>query len=199
MLRSTGQVLLNKNSAPASAAIYPDDLVETQKASAARIEVTGSAADINPETMVQFEGAELALDHGSLSVNTSRGLRVRVGCITVIPVKQSEWTRYEVADVDGKVTVSALQSDVNIETRSSHGQKGKQDADAKRATVQEGEQKSRDEKCVAAEIKESAKLPGEGAIMNSPLVKGVGLATIGGLTCWAVCRSTSNPVSPVVP
>ena len=67
-------VLVNKNPAPASIALFPNDLIETQKAVVARIEVTGSSADINPETVVQFEGNELVLDHGSLSVNTSRGM-----------------------------------------------------------------------------------------------------------------------------
>jgi len=197
-LRSTGQVLLNKNAAPASAAIYPDDLIETPKPSAARIEMTGSAADINPETMVQFEGAELALDHGSVSVNTSRGLRVRVGCITVVPVKLSDWTRFEVTDVDGKVKVSALQSDVNIETRSHSARENKPDAESNRATVREGEQRSRDERCVAADLKESARLPGEGALMNSPWARGAGMVAIGVLTCWALCRS-SAPLSPSIP
>ena len=56
----------------------------------ARIEMIGSSVDVNPETMVQFQGDELALDDGSLSVNTSRGLRIRVGCVTVTPVNLSE-------------------------------------------------------------------------------------------------------------
>lgn len=108
MLRSNGAgVLLNKNSAPASTALLPDDLIETQPKAVARVEAIGSTADIHPETMVQFEGNELVLEHGSLSVNTSRGLRVRVGCLTVTPVKSAEWTHYDVVDIDGKVTVSA--------------------------------------------------------------------------------------------
>ena len=75
MLRSDGVgVLVNKSPAPASIALFSDDLIETQKTAVARIEASGSAADINSETMVQFEGNELVLDHGSLSVNTSRGM-----------------------------------------------------------------------------------------------------------------------------
>jgi len=31
--------------------------------------------DIDADTVVQFEGDELVLDHGSLSVNTTRGLK----------------------------------------------------------------------------------------------------------------------------
>src|ERR1700674_1595336 len=123
MLRSNGTgVLLNKNPAPASAALFSNDLIETPKTAVARIEASGSSADLNPETVVQFEGNELVLDHGSLSVNTSRGLRVRVGCVTVTPVNDAQWTHYEVADLDGKVTVAALKNDVYIDARSNHPQ-----------------------------------------------------------------------------
>jgi hypothetical protein len=200
ILRSNGGVLLNKNPAPASSALYPDDLIETQK-TLARIEATGSTADLNPDTMVQFEGYELVLDHGSLAVNTSRGLRVRIGCVTVTPVNAAEWTHYEVADVDGKITVSASKSDVYIDSRSS----GQEPATAQtkkpnrsdRTIVHEGEQKSRDEKCAAAEVKDD-RLAGRGAIMNSPWAKGAAAAGIASLVCWALCQS-DNPLSPSDP
>ena len=127
VLRSNGVgVLVNQNSAPASMALFRDDLVETQKKAVARIEFSGSTADISPETMVQFEGDELVLDHGSLSVNTSRGLRVRVGCVTVTPVNNAEWTHYDVYDLNGKVTASALKSDVYIDSRSNKTRQAKQ-------------------------------------------------------------------------
>jgi hypothetical protein len=119
MLRSNGVgVLVNKSPAPASIALFSDDFVETQKnAALARIDISGSAADINAETVVQFEGNELVLDHGSLSVNTSRGMTVRVGCLTITPANNAEWTHYDVADLNGKVNVSALKNDVNIDER----------------------------------------------------------------------------------
>jgi len=194
ILRGNGSVLLNKNPAPTSSALYPDDLIETRKA-AARIEATGSAADLNPDTMLQFEGGELVLDHGSLAVNTSRGLRVRIGCVTVTPVNAYEWTRYEVADVDGKITVSASKSDVYINSRSSEPEQAKKKNRSDRAIVHEGERKSRDEKCGAADMEE---LAGRGAIMNSPYAQGIAAAGIGGLICWAICN-TDNPASPAAP
>jgi hypothetical protein len=198
ILRSKGiGVLVNKNPAPASSALFSDDLVETQKDAVARIEATGSTADINPETIVQFEGIELVLDHGSLSVNTSRGLRVRVGCLTVTPVNDAEWTHYEVIDLDGKVTVSALKNDVNIDARSSNPQQAKPSARSSRVTVREGEQKSREEKCGAA-YPQRGDLAATGAIMNSPYVLWPGVGVIAGITCWAICNS-DNPVSPSAP
>ncbi len=194
MLRSNGiGVSLNKNPAPASSALFPNDLVETQKNAAARIEVSGSTADINVDTMVQFQGNELVLDHGSLSVNTSRGLRVRVGCLIVTPVNDTEWTQYDVVDVDGKVSVSALKSDVYIDARERNFQPAKQSARSNRVIVREGERKSREEKCGAASPR-----PSKGAILNSPWAIGAGAVGLGILGCVGLCHS-DDPVSPTKP
>lgn len=199
MLRSNPGVLLNKNPTAASSALFPDDLVETPQKAVARIEATGSTADINPDTMVQFEVDELVLEHGTLSVSTTRGLRVRVGCVTVTPV-HTDWTHYDVTDVNGKVTVSALKNDVYIDARSSNPQQAKQSAaHSGRIIVREGEQKSRDEKCGGAAIPGSSNsVPGVGAILNSPFAKLAGLAAIGGLACWGLCHG-DDAISPSRP
>jgi hypothetical protein len=190
-------VLVNKSPAPASIALFSNDLIETEKAAIARIDVSGSAADINAETVVQFEGNELVLDHGSLSVNTSRGMAVRVGCLTITPADNAEWTHYDVADLNGKVNLSALKNDVNIDERSGSQRQAKQSGHSNRVTVREGEQRSREEKCGAADIRQPG-TPLAGAIMNSPYAIGAGIVTIGVLTCWALCRS-DDPISPTTP
>jgi len=199
MLRSNGVgVQVNKNPAPASIALYRNDLVETQRAAAARLEIAGSSADINQETIVQFAGDELVLDHGSLSVNTSRGLRVRVGCITVVPVNTGDWTHYEVADVDGKVTVWARKSDVYIDAKSKNIEPAKQTTQSKsnRSIVRESEQRSRDEKCAAAELRRSgAAAPG---LLNSPWAVAAGAGGAAAIACWGLCR-VDEAVSPSKP
>jgi hypothetical protein len=199
MLRSNGiGVLVNKNPAPASIALFPDALIETQAAAVARIEETGSSADINPETMVEYQTDELVLDHGSLSVNTSRGLRVRIGCLTITPANGDQWTHYDVVDVDGKVTVSALKNDVNIDARSRSSEQAKQPEHSNRITVREGERKSREDKC-GGDFK-SPQSSGGGPFMDSPYVKWSAVGIIGVLTCWALCRNTdANPLSPAAP
>jgi hypothetical protein len=200
ILHSTGGVLVNRNTAPASTAIFRDDLIETPKEVVARIEMTGSTADINPETMLQYEGDELVLDHGSVSVNTSRVLRVRVGCVTVTPVNV-DWTHYDVVDTDGKVTVSALKNDVYIDAHSTNPKQAKQPQQPEhsdRTIVREGEQKSREEKCGAPILKESGRFAGRGAIMNSPWVKWPSVIGIGALTCFALCKD-DDPISPDKP
>lgn len=198
MLRSNGAgVLVNRNAAPATNALYRDDVIETQKLGSARIESTGSSADINPETMLEFEGDELVLDHGSLSVNTSRGLRVRVGCVTVTPVNLADWTHYEVADLDGKVTVSARKSDVYLDAKSRNLKQAKQDTKSDRSIVRESEQKSRDERC-AADARQKGVAPGSGAILNSPWAVGAGAAIVGTGIIWAL-HSNDDPISPARP
>jgi hypothetical protein len=190
-------VLVNKSSAPASIALFSDDLIETEKAAVARIDVSGSAVDINAETVVQFEGNELVLDHGSLSVNTSRGMTVRVGCLTITPANSAAWTHYDVADVNGKVNVSALKNDVNIDERAGSLRQAKQAGHSNRVTVREGEQKSREEKCGATDIRQPG-TPLSGAIMNSAWTQRAGIVAVGVLTCWALCRS-DDPISPTTP
>jgi len=196
ILRSTGNVLLNNNRAPSTSALLSGDLIVVQSGAAARIELTGSAVDINPETIVQFEGDELVLEHGSLSVNTSRGLRVRVGCVQITPV-HIDWTRYDVSDVDGRVTVSALKDDVYLESRSVNPQQAKGSERSGRVIVREGERKSREEKCGGADLKPNPIADGTGPILNSPYVIGSAVVGIGGL-CWILCRG-DNPLSPARP
>jgi hypothetical protein len=198
ILRSNNGVLVNRNPAPATSALFPDDLIETQKDAVARIEATGSTAEINSETLVQFEGDELVLDHGSLSVNTSRGMKVRVGCLTVTPVNV-EWTHYDVIDIDGKVTVSALKNDVNIDSRAATARPAKQSPQYEHVSVREGEQKSREEKCGGAAIKESTRVPALGALLNSAWAKGIGIGIVGGMACFALCQEHPEPMSPSHP
>ena len=146
--RNTAQrgqgVLVNGNSVPASAAVFDNDLIQTEKASPARIEMTDSSATIDSETVLQFQLEELALDHGSLSVYTTSGLRVRVGCITITPVNPSSETLYEVIDRDGRVTVHASRSDVYIDAKEKQSKDVRSPSRSKRDVVRQGEQKSRE-------------------------------------------------------
>ena len=195
MLRGPGfGVYVNESAAPASIAIFPNDLIKTQKDVAARIETTGSSADINSETVVQFQSDELALDHGSVAVNTSRGMRVRVGCITVTPVHDDQRTNYRVLDVDGKVTVSALKDDVYIDAHSKNTQSTKE-REKNRSIVHEGDQKSREEKCGGGYSPNAA---ATGRLLNSPYAVGGAAAGIAAIACMGLCHN-DDPISPAKP
>lgn len=196
MLHSTGfGVYVNETTVPASVAIFPNDLIKTQKDVAARIETTGSAADVNSETVVQFQSDELALDHGSVTVNTTRGMRVRVGCITVTPVHDDQWTNYQVLDVNGKVTVSAMKDDVYVDARSKNTESIKE-RERNRSIVHEGEQKAREEKCGGGYLRPEA--PGIGSLLNSPYAVAGAAGGIAAIACLGLCQG-DDPLSPATP
>jgi hypothetical protein len=197
ILHNTGSgVFVNESTAPASIAVFPNDVVKTEKGFVARLQFTGSEAEINSETIVQFNPSELALDHGSVTVNTSRGVRVRVGCITVTPVRDSLWTHYQVLDVNGKVTVSALKDDVYIDASPKNPQQiNERERERNRSLVHEGEQKSREEKCGGVDLKTP---PGLGAALNSPWAIGAAAVGIGAIACLGLCHD-DDPVSPSKP
>ena len=98
---------------------------------------------MQPESVLQYKGNEIVLDHGSLQVDTSRGMKVSVNCSTVVPVTQ-DWTQYDVTDVNGKVTVVAHKSGVNIHSQSSLAKRSKEAAASGDVTVREGETATRD-------------------------------------------------------
>jgi hypothetical protein len=197
MLRSSGQgVFVNGSPALPSVAIFANDFIEAQKHAVARIEMSGSSVTIDPETILMFDAQELSLDHGRLAVFTGRGLRVRVGCITITPANPSIETTYEVLDREGKVTVHATKSDVYIEAKSKSA-KERKNPSRSRDLVRESEQKSRDEKCAGAAIK-GQMTPGIGAALSSPWAIGAGVAAVGGLTLWVLCKG-DDPISPSAP
>lgn len=109
MLHSDGGAWLNGKPAPNSSAIFPHDLVQTRAESTAKVDIDGSTVTIQPDTVVQFEGDEFVLDHGSLQLSSARGMRVRVNCMTIVPLTQA-WTRYDVIDAGGKVMVAAYEN-----------------------------------------------------------------------------------------
>ena len=194
MLHSDGGVWLNGNPAPKSTAIFPHDLVQTPKGSVAKIDAQGATITIQSGTRVQFEEEELFLDSGSLQVNSARGMRVRVNCMTVIPPAQG-WTRYDVSDADGKLTVVAYESDIKIHYRRVVPRPAK-DAGTSDVTVHRGEHVVRDERCRAGS--QPAAVDGYGPLLNSPWAIGAGAVAVGALTCFALCRDP-EPVSPDTP
>jgi hypothetical protein len=143
--------------------------------------------------MVQFEGDELTLNHGSLSVVTFRGMKVRIGCVVVTPANNNS-ASYEVADIAGKAAVSAVKDDVYIEAPLATQHQAKKAARSSRAIVREGEQKTRGEKC----SDQPAIAATRGGILNSPYVIGSSVGAIVGVACWVLCNS-GEPVSPAKP
>lgn len=198
MLHSSGAgVQVNDSPAPWTIAVFPNDLIQTPNHATARLNWIGSTANIDRDSLVQFGADELVLDHGRLSVSTWRGLRVRVGCVTITPLNDAIITQYDVIDVDGKVTVSAETSDVYLDARSSNFQPAREPKHSNREIVREREQKSRSEKCGGGDIRPGAPAT-PGALLNSPWAIGAGAVPIIVLGVW-VLHFGDDPVSPSTP
>lgn len=196
MLHSNGDTWVNGNLVRNSSAIFPRDQVQTQKGNGAKIDTNGSTVSLRPDTLMQFGAEEMVLDHGSLHLDTSREMKVRVNCMIIIPIARA-WTRYDVSDSGGRVTVAAGENDVKIHYKAAGVQRSKQlwPADV---TVHAGEQITRDERC-SATAKPAMRAGVTGAILTNPwVVGGAGAAVTIGLICVAVCRN-DDPISPYKP
>ncbi|MGA9813115.1 MAG: hypothetical protein WBQ64_10080, partial [Terriglobales bacterium] len=175
---------------PRTSAVFPGDLVQTRSDSMASINASGSSVVVLADSLVKFEGPAVGLEHGALTVATSRGLGTHAGDVTVIPVSNS-WTQFEVKQAsDGTVQVVAQKGDVSVNDGSTT------------STLAQGQQMTVDN---AVEKKKKKRRKGGGAIpasggaaLDSPYVIYGGAAAVGGLLTWVLLQD-SNPVSSVAP
>lgn len=194
ILYSDGGTWLNGAQAPASAAVFPDSLVQTQAGHTSRIDVLGSTVLVQPETEMQFQGNVLVLTHGSLQVVTSGKMEVLVGCISVIPVT-SDRTAYDATDIDGKVRVAVSKSDVKIHAHNPALGKSK-DAVSSDAVLHERDQATRDDRCGGPD--RPAEAPGAKPILDTRLAEFIGIGVVGTLVCLGLCHE-DDPISPDKP
>lgn len=185
MLYSHGTALLNGNSISRSSAIFVGDLVQTNAESVANISATGSSVLVLNESLVEYQGSALKLEHGGVTVSTSKLLTTHAGSVTVSPIA-NVWTEFEVRDVDGRVQIMARKGDLTVKD------------DTGTTTLAQGQETTRDDtqkrdrknRRVAA-----AEIPGYGAALDSPWAIGIGGGIIIGGTAWVLMKS-DDPASP---
>jgi hypothetical protein len=192
MLYANGAAWLNGSHVPNSSAIFVGDLVQTRSDSAANIHAPGSSITVLGDSLVQFEGTSLKVEHGGVSVSTSKGVATVAGDVRVAPASNA-WTEFNVTDIDGTVRIAARKGDLTITD------------DSGTVTLAQGQETTRDEQSDQSNKKKKDKKQGVGAVpaagggvLNSPIAIGVGAAVVGGVTIWVLTRS-SNPVSPATP
>jgi hypothetical protein len=192
MLYSHGSALLNGNSVARSSALFSGDLVQTNPDSVANINTTGSSVLVLNDSLVQYDGSSLKLEHGGVTISTSKLLETRAGAVTVSPVA-AVWTEFEVRDVDGRVQIAARRGDLNITD------------DTGTTTLAQGQETTRDDSQAQSDNKKKKKqgaggtVPGAaGGVFNSPVAIGIAGGLIIGGTAWALAHS-DDPVSPVKP
>ena len=182
MLYSHGTALLNGHSIARSSAIFFGDLVQTNADSAANINASGSIVLVLNDSLVQYQDQAVKLEHGGITISTSKLLATRAGDITVSPAA-SVWTEFEVRDVDGTVHIAARKGNLTISDETGT------------TTLAQGEQTTREESEPQTDKKKrkkgaaAAPAAAEGGVFNSPIAVGIGGAAILGVTAWVLIES----------
>jgi hypothetical protein len=196
VLHSNGGVWVNGIEVPDSTAVFAGDALETKPGFVANLDVQGSSALIQGESIVKFQGNYLVLEHGSVSVGTSTAMSVHVNCIKVEPVSKDR-TQYDVTDLSGKVEVAADKKDVTIQ-QGAAGRKAASDGSrGDSGVVHEGHRETRYEStaCGAAIHPASA---GDGLNPKWLEVAGGGAGAL--VLCLLLCKgSPASSVSPSEP
>src|SRR6266566_512458 len=192
MLYSHGTALLNGHSIARSSAIFFGDQVQTNADSAANINASGSIVLVLNDSLVEYQDDAVQLEHGGISVSTSKLLATRAGDITVSPAA-SVWTEFEVRDVDGRVLIAARKGDLTIsdETGTTTLAQGEQTTREDSADSEKDKKKKKRRKGAAA-----APAAAEGGVFNSPIAVGIGGAAILGGASWVKVQSGEQPASP---
>lgn len=197
MLYTNGGAWINGAHVPrASSAIFLGDLLQTRPDSIAKINKPGSSITVLADSLVKFQGDSLDIEHGGVSVSTSRGVSTTAGDIKVAPAS-SNWTEFNVTDVDGTVRIAARKGDLTI-----NDGKGT-------VTLAQGQETSREDSSGNDENdgkkKKNRKHPAGavpaagGGALNSPIAVGVGGAAAIGVAVWVLGTHNDDPASPAKP
>ena len=196
MLYTNGAAWVNGTHVPrTSSAIFFGDLLQTRSDSVANINEPGASITVMSDSLIQFQGASLDIQHGGVMVSTSRGVSTTAGDIKVSPVSSS-WTEFNVTDVDGTVRISARKGDLNISDGKqtvtlAQGQDTTRDDSSSGSNGQDGKKKNKK--------RQTGAVPAAGGgILNSPYAVGIGGAAVVGVTTWVILQN-SNPASPSKP
>jgi len=189
MLYTNGTAWINGGSIPKSSAVFAGDLVQTKANSIANIKATGTSVLVLSDSLIQFQGSAVKLEHGSLNVATSKSMAAQVGGLKVVPA-ESSWTEFEVRDTDGTVKIIARKGDLKL--IDAHGT----------STLTEGHEATRDE------TSEKGKKKDEGAggafpgahtgLLDTREAIIAGAAVVGGITAYSLLHD-DDPVSPKKP
>ena len=186
MLYTNGTAWINGGNVPKSSALFLGDLVQTRIDSVANIKATGMNVLVFSDSLVQFQGSALRLEHGGLNVGTSKSVAAEVGDLKVVPASGTTWTEFEVRDTDGSIRIIARKGDLKLV-----------DANGT-TTLAEGQETTRDEDSKNKKRGGGAVPAAGGGILDSPIAIGAGIGVVGAITAWALIKD-DEPFSPKAP
>lgn len=186
MVYARGTAWVNGAAIPKSSAIFPGDLVQTKSDSAANINQLGTSVIVQADSLVRLQPNAIELEHGMVSVGTSKSLAAHIGDVTVLP-KDASWTEFQVADVDGNVKIIARKGDLTIQDQSGT------------STLPAGQETTRQETHKKNKRKGGgAVTAAQGSVLDSPAVIYGATAVVGGVTAWVLLQG-DDPASPDKP
>ncbi len=187
VLYAKGEAWINGASVPKSSAIFPGDLVQTRNDAVVHIDVTGSRVQVLSGSLVKYEGDGIGLEHGGVTVVTSKGMTTQAGEVKVSPAS-GDWTEFRVTDVDGTVQIVAEKGNLTIND-GQHTSTLSQGQQTTRDESQDPDKKKKKRRSGAAEA-------ATGSILNSTGAIIVGTAAVGGVAAWVLIGRNDDPVSP---
>jgi hypothetical protein len=196
MLYSNGPTWVNGAYVPRpSSSIFSGDLLQTRSDSVAKINEAGSMITVLSDSMVTFLGTSLDIEHGGVTISTSKGMSTTAGDVKVTPASFS-WTEFNVVDVDGTVRIMARKGDLTISNGKetftlAQGQDTTQSEQSRDNNNSNSKKKNKKQAGAAAPA-------AGGGILNSPVAIAVGGGVVVGITTWVLLQN-GNPASPSVP
>src|SRR5579864_1488437 len=86
MLYTSGAAWVNGAHVPrASSSIFSGDLLQTRSDSVANINEPGSSITVLSDSLVQFQGSSVMIQHGGVTVATSKEIYATAGDVKVAP------------------------------------------------------------------------------------------------------------------
>jgi hypothetical protein len=199
MLYTNGTAWVNGAHVPrVSSSIFSGDLLQTRSDSVANINSPGSTITVFSDSLVQFEGSSLRIDHGGVTIATSKGVGTTVGDVRVLPLANS-WTEFNVIDVDGTVRIAARKGDLTVSDGAStvtlaQGQETTREESSSQSDKDQSDKGKKKNKTRAAGAAPAA----SGGTLNSPIAVGIGAGAIAGVTAWVLIEN-DVAVSPSKP
>lgn len=195
MLYTHGAAWINGVHVPRfSSAIFSGDLLQTRSDTVADINEPGSTITVLADSLVEFQPASLHIEHGGVTVSTSKQVATVAGDVNVKPAS-SVWTEFNVVDVDGAVKIAARKGSLNI----TYGKEVFTLAQGQETTRDESSPDSNSDGKNSKKKRVAGTVPGaSGGWLNSPVAVGAGGAAVLGLTIWVLAQS-DEPASPSKP
>jgi hypothetical protein len=187
MLYGTGAIYLNGSQLTNSSAVANGDAIQTKENGAGNLSAPGWSVVIQSNTIVRFQSGGLALDRGSVSIATGKGLSVFARDFKITPAT-SGWTEYYVTRENGAIEILARKNSVTV------------GCGPNTSTIKEGQQISRQDvaDCGIVDKRGGAVPATKGPILSSRWAQYGAIGAGGVLLGWVLAKG-EEPVSPSVP